>query len=143
VLRDVKSHLEKLGYEVRTALDGRSALALAKTVLFDLVVLDINFPELSIRKDRAIDGIELLRMLREESNVPVLMLSSTNISSVKVMALSLGADDYVPKPFDLRELEARIEAILRRSGNDVAEDRVFSFRRLKLDPGSRRVSPSN
>jgi two-component system alkaline phosphatase synthesis response regulator PhoP len=139
VLRDVKSHLEKLGYEVRTALDGRSALALAKTVLFDLVVLDINFPELSIRKDRAIDGIELLRMLREESNVPVLMLSSTNISSVKVMALSLGADDYVPKPFDLRELEARIEAILRRSGNDVAEDRVFSFRRLKLDPGSRRV----
>lgn len=139
VLRDVKSHLEKLGYEVRTAADGRGALALAKTVHFDLVVLDINFPELSIRRDRSIDGIEVLRLLRDEGSVPVLMLSSTNISSVKVMALTLGADDYVPKPFDLRELGARIEAILRRSGGEAAEDKTLNFRRLRLDPGSRRV----
>lgn len=139
VLRDVKRHLEALSYDVRTAADGRAALALAKSVQFDLIVLDINFPELSIRKDRAIDGIEVLRMIRDEGSVPVLMLSSTNISSVKVMALTLGADDYVPKPFDLRELGARIEAILRRSGGEAVEDKILSFRRLRLDPGSRRV----
>lgn len=139
ILRDVKSYLVKLGYEVSTALDGRSALALAKTVQFDLVVLDINFPELTIRRDRSIDGIEVLRLLRDEGSVPVLMLSSTNIASVKVMALTLGADDYVPKPFDLRELGARIEAILRRCGGETTEGKVLSFQRLRLDPGSRRV----
>ena len=139
VLRQVKTHLDRLGYDVRTAADGRTALSQAKSVEFDLVVLDINFPELSIRRDRSIDGIEVLRMLREDGSVPVLMLSSTNIASVKVMALTLGADDYVPKPFDLRELEARIEAILRRTGHDSTEAKVLNFQRLRLDPGSRRV----
>lgn len=139
MLREVKAYLEKFGYDVQTALDGRSALALSKTLQIDLVVLDINFPELTIRRDRSIDGIEVLRLLRDDGSVPVLMLSSTNIPSVKVMALTLGADDYVPKPFDLRELEARIEAILRRSGVETTEKKVLSFQRLRLDPGSRRV----
>ena len=139
VQREVKKHLEKLGYDVKTAADGRAALTLAKSESFDLVVLDINFPELSIRQNRSIDGIEVLRLLRDEGSVPVLMLSSTNIASVKVMALTLGADDYVPKPFDLHELTARIQAILRRSGSDQAEDGILSFRRLRLDPGERRV----
>ena len=137
--REIQVHLERLGYEVVTAADGRSALELAKSKPLDLVVLDINFPEDKKRKERALDGIEVLRMLRESGSVPVLMLSSTNSSSVKVMALTIGADDYVPKPFDLQELSARVEAILRRSQYEVQEEKPLAFRRLRLDPGERRV----
>ncbi len=139
LLREVQKHLDKLGYDVETAADGRSALALAKSATFDLVVLDINFPDPVSRKERPLDGIEVLRRLCDPGNVPVLMLSSTNISAVKVMALALGADDYVAKPFDLEELSARIEAILRRSRDEVQVDKVLLLRRLRLDPGERRV----
>lgn len=139
LLREVEDYLEKLGYEVETATDGRSALALAKSMEFDLVVLDINFPDSLTQKERSIDGIEILHMLRDSSNVRIIMLSSTNISAVKVMALTIGADDYVPKPFILQELGARIEAILRRSRGKTQEDELLSFRRLRLDPGERRV----
>jgi len=139
LLQEVKAHLEKLGYEVATAADGRVALSLAKSMEFDLVVLDINFPDIKTKRERSIDGIEVLRMLRDSGNVPILMLSSTIISAVKVMALTIGADDYVPKPFDLHELSARIEAILRRSRDEVQREKLLSFRRLRLDPGERRV----
>ncbi|MBI5091851.1 MAG: response regulator transcription factor [Candidatus Hydrogenedentes bacterium] len=139
LLRAVQTHLEKLGYEVATAADGRSALAAAKSMAFDLVVLDINFPDITTKKERSLDGIEVLRTLRDSDSVPILMLSSTNISAVKVMTLALGADDYVSKPFDLQELGARVEAILRRSRDVVQADKTLSFRRLRLDPGERRV----
>ncbi len=139
VSRNVQQHLEKLGYEVATASDGRSALALASTMELDLVVLDINFPDVKTKRERSIDGIEVLRALRESGNVPVLMLSSTNISAVKVMALTIGADDYVPKPFDLQELGSRVEAILRRTRDERAGQSVLSYPRLRLDPGERRV----
>ena len=139
VRREVKSHLEKMGYEVHTAEDGLSAIKLAQTQSPDMVVLDINFPPPKLGKERAIDGIEVLRWLRDSANVPVLMLSSTNLSSVKVMALGIGADDYVSKPFDPEELSARIDAILRRTRDSLPTDKVLSFRRLRLDPGSRRV----
>ena len=139
LLREVKDYLEKLGYEVETATDGRSALALAKSMELDLVVLDINFPDTLRQNERSIDGIEVLHMLRDSSNVRILMLSSTNISAVKVMALTIGADDYVPKPFNLQELGARVEAILRRSREKTQEDELLNFRRLRLDPGERRV----
>jgi len=139
VRREVKAHLEKMGYLVFTADEGRDALKLAQSISPDLIVLDINFPPTKLGKERSIDGIEVLRWVRDSANIPVLMLSSTNISSVKVMALSLGADDYVPKPFDLQELGARVSAILRRTRNALPEDQVLSFRRLRLDPGARRV----
>lgn len=139
LLKDVQKHLATLGYEVATAADGRSALALAKSTEPDLVVLDINFPSIGKRGERSIDGIEVLRLLRESGNVPILMLSSTNVSSVKVMTLTIGADDYVSKPFDLQELGARVEAILRRSRDEANGDRVLNFQRLRLDPGERRV----
>ena len=139
VLREIRSHLERLGYEVASAEDGFSALNLAQSILPDLVVLDINFPESPTSRKLTVDGIEVLRRLRESGNVPVLMLSATNISAVKVMALSIGADDYVSKPFDIQELGARIEAILRRTGQESAGERVLSLRRLRLDPGERRV----
>ena len=139
LLQEVKAHLEKLGYEVATAADGRVALSLAKSMEFDLVVLDINFPDTKAKNRRPMDGIEVLHLLRDMGNVPVLMLSSTNISAVKVMTLAIGADDYVAKPFDLPELSARIDAILRRTRHAAPGDKVLSFSRLRLDPGERRV----
>ena len=139
VQREVRSHLENLGYEVATAEDGISALSLAQSMCPDLVILDINFPDAKDSMSRSLDGVEVLRRLRESGNVPVLMLSTTNISAVKVMALSIGADDYVSKPFEIQELGARIEAILRRTGHELPGERVLKFRRLRLDPGERRV----
>ena len=139
LLREVKSHLESLGYEVATAEDGMVALKLAKTVFPDLIVLDINFQGSKTVRNRSIDGLDVLRRIRDSGNIPVLMLSATNIAAVKVMALTVGADDYLAKPFDLRELSARIAAILRRGGNDQPEDKALNFRRLRLDPGERRV----
>jgi DNA-binding response OmpR family regulator len=137
--KEVAAHLQKHGYDVTAAPDGRSALQLARAETFDLVVLDLNFPDDNTPRDRAIDGIEVLRTLRESNGVPVLMLSATNVSAVKVLSLTLGADDYVPKPFDLNELVARIEAILRRGGQQPEDQGVMNFRRLKVDLGARRV----
>jgi DNA-binding response OmpR family regulator len=139
VRQKVKVHLEKLGYEVVTAVDGPSALKTAKGTALDLIVLDINFPRTPDSRRTTMDGLEVLQSLRESGGVPILMLSSTNISAVKVMALTIGADDYVSKPFDLTELTARIEAILRRSQSDDTGEKVLHFRRLRVDPGERRV----
>lgn len=139
LLKEVKTYLEREGYDVATAVDGTSAIAYAQSADLDLVVLDINFPDPESTKVHGIDGIEVLRVLREGDNVPVLMLSSTNISSIKVMALTLGADDFLAKPFDIKELEARIKAILRRAGQDSLADRTLTFKQLRLDPGERRV----
>jgi DNA-binding response OmpR family regulator len=139
LLREVQSHLGALGYEVATAADGLAALKRAKSMLPDLVVLDINLADSKAARNRSIDGIEVLRRLRDSGNVPILMLSATNIAAVKVMTLTIGADDYVAKPFDLQELSARVGAILRRGGTDLPDDKVLSFRRLRLDPGERHV----
>lgn len=137
---EVKNHLEKQGFHVLSASDGKTALNLASSQDPDIVVLDINFPDSGSRKGPLVDGIEVLRILRESGSIPILMLSATNIPSVKVMTLTLGADDYVPKPVDLNELSARIEAILRRAGHaDPEEERPLAFKRLRLDPGERRV----
>lgn len=137
--RDATAHLEKQGFKVLAASNGRNALDLAKSQKPDLVILDINFPDTSTRQTSPLDGIEVLRVLRESGDVPILMLSATNIPSVKVMALTLGADDYVPKPVDFNELSARIEAILRRAGHSAGEEPTLTFQRLRLDPGERRI----
>lgn len=139
LLEEVRTYLEHQRYDVVVATEGRAAIAYAQSTEFDLVVLDINLLSNKSRNELSMDGIEVLRILRESGSVPVLMLSATNIPSVKVMTLTLGADDYVPKPFDLHELEARIQAILRRAGQDTLGDRILSFSHLKLDPGERRV----
>ncbi len=139
LLREVRVHLEKLGYEVSTGEDGFTALKLTQTLSPDLIVLDINFPDSMESRNQSLDGVEVLRRVRESSNVPVLMLSITTVSTIKVMALSMGADDYLSKPFDMQELSARIESILRRSRPKMPREQVLRFRRLCLDPGERRV----
>ena len=139
ILRDIRKYLAKQGYEVLVAADGRTALETLKSNSVDLVILDLNFPNAHTKQSRAIDGIDVLRELQGARKVAVLMLSSTNISAVKVMALTIGADDYVSKPFEMPELGARIEAILRRTTAPPSKERVLSYRRLRVDPGARRV----
>jgi DNA-binding response OmpR family regulator len=106
--------LEQDGYRVTTAADGAAALSAFRSTKPDLVLLDLMLPELA--------GMEVLRILRRESDVPVLLLTARASEIDKVVGLEVGADDYVTKPFSLRELQARVRALLRRSGTTSAPD---------------------
>jgi len=103
----IRMNLELEGYQVLEAHSGLDALEMIRTQLPDLVLLDVMMPEL--------DGFETLRMLREFSNVPVIMLTAKGEEDDKVYGLELGADDYVTKPFGSRELSSRVRAVLRRT----------------------------
>jgi DNA-binding response OmpR family regulator len=103
----IRMNLELEGYQVLEAHTGLDALEMIRTQLPDLVLLDVMMPEL--------DGFETLRMLREFSNVPVIMLTAKGEEDDKVYGLELGADDYVTKPFGSRELSSRVRAVLRRT----------------------------
>jgi len=102
----VKLYLNRDGYRVLTAYDGVEALRLARESHPDLIVLDLMLP--------GIDGIEVCRILRAESDVPIIMLTAKTTDQDKLVGLDLGADDYVTKPFSPRELAARVRAVLRR-----------------------------
>jgi DNA-binding response OmpR family regulator len=106
LLEAMGHYFRHAGYEVTTAPDGPSGLACAADQSPDIVVLDIMMS--------GMDGWEVCRRMREVSHVPIIMLTARGGESDRVMGLRLGADDYVPKPFSLKELEARIEAVLRR-----------------------------
>jgi DNA-binding response OmpR family regulator len=108
----VEEHLRESGFEVVSVADGKRALDAASKKSFDLLLLDIMLPGLS--------GIEICKSLRQNSiNVPVIMVTSRKQELDKVLGLEIGADDYITKPFSLRELEARIKAVLRRVTHDV------------------------
>jgi two-component system, OmpR family, alkaline phosphatase synthesis response regulator PhoP len=102
----VKLYLDRDGYEVLTAYDGVEALRLAREGYPDLIVLDLMLPD--------IDGLEICRTLRRESDVPIIMLTARTTDGDKLAGLDLGADDYVTKPFSPKELAARVRAVLRR-----------------------------
>src|SRR5919198_1558500 len=110
--------LEKEGYEVVPALDGQEALTSFEQGQFDLVVLDIMLPKL--------DGLEVCRRLRAQSSVPIIMLTAKAEEIDKVLGLELGADDYITKPFSMREFRSRVRAALRRAemapNSDAAEE---------------------
>src|SRR5215213_5208993 len=106
--------LEVEGFTVASAADGRAALTRFRADKPDLVLLDLMLPELS--------GIEVCRIIRAESGVPIVMLTAKDSELDKVVGLELGADDYVTKPFSLRELSARIRALFRRSEQAAAPD---------------------
>ena len=99
--------LEQEGYEVLTAIDGESGLHLARTREPDVLILDVMLPSL--------DGFEICRIIRRESSIPILMLTARGEEVDRVVGLELGADDYVTKPFSMRELLARIRSLLRRA----------------------------
>src|SRR5690349_9158570 len=102
----LKEYLEREGYQVDFAHDGKTGLDRALQGGFDLVVLDVMLP--------GIDGFEILKRLRQQTRIPVLMLTARGEDVDRIVGLELGADDYLPKPFNPRELTARIRAILRR-----------------------------
>ena len=120
--------LSSEGYRVITAADGAEALREVGREGLDLVVLDVMLPRIS--------GFEVLKKIRETSDVPVVMLTAKSQSVDKVVGLELGADDYITKPFDTKELLARIRAILRRFGRQEGRDRDGALRLgpLELDP---------
>ena len=124
VVAPLRYHLEKEGYAVVTAYDGEAALALAEAERPDLIVLDLMLPKL--------DGWEVCRALRQESTVPIIMLTARDEEVSKVYGLELGVDDYdyLSKPFSLRELLARVRELLRRVGYADAG----GTRHLRLSP---------
>ncbi len=128
-LRTVRAYLEDEGYNVRTATDGRMALHVFRSFEPDLVVLDIMLPEL--------DGLEVLRQIRQSSDVYVIMLTARADETDKVVGLTMGADDYVTKPFSPRELVARIKSSLRRLGTPSGQKMELVSRRLRLDSDAR------
>ncbi len=107
LLQALKYNLEREGYHVHTAEDGAQGLEAARRLKPDLVILDVMLPQ--------IDGFEVCRILRRETDVPILMLTAKGEEIDRVVGLELGADDYVTKPFSVRELLARLRAMLRRS----------------------------
>ena len=131
----VSAYLKPEGYEVYTATDGNAGLKAARTFKPDLIILDLMLP--------GMDGIELLSRLRRESNVYVIMLTARTEETDKIVGLSVGADDYVTKPFSPRELVARVKAALRRlktgTGSNV-ERSVLSFKHVHIDVGAHTVS---
>lgn len=125
-IRDVlRIALTQAGLEVQEVADGRACLAVCARSMPDLIVLDIGMPEM--------DGLEVCRQLRRDSNVPILFLTAQGDEIDRVVGLELGADDYVPKPFSPREVVARIRAILKRGG-PVTTDTAMKRGVLSIDP---------
>jgi two-component system, OmpR family, alkaline phosphatase synthesis response regulator PhoP len=129
----VDAYLRQEGYEVHTASDGPSGLAAARAYKPDLIILDVMLP--------GMDGIEVLTQLRRESDVYVILLTARSEETDKLVGLTVGADDYVTKPFSPRELVARVKAALRRlrDGMGPAGGAVLAFRHVRIDTGSREV----
>ncbi len=127
ILQTLRFNLERNGYIVATAGDGRSAIALAGSEKPDLIIMDIMLPGL--------DGIEACKEIRKSSNVPIIMLTAKDQEIDKVLALELGADDYVTKPFSLHEFLARVKARLRRrSGTEESSNEAIALGEIVLDP---------
>ncbi|RJQ45038.1 MAG: DNA-binding response regulator [Gaiellales bacterium] len=122
----VRSYLEQEGYQVLEAADGAAALTLARREHPDLIVLDLMLPE--------VDGIEVCRILRGESDVFILMLTARTEEADKLIGLGVGADDYLTKPFSPRELVARVKAILRRGEPSAAARTVLRAGDVEVDP---------
>ena len=135
IINLVQAYLKPEGYEVFTAVDGPSGLKAARSFKPDLIVLDVMLP--------GMDGLELLSRLRRESQAYVILLTARTEETDKIVELSMGADDYVTKPFSPRELVARVKAAIRRiqtgSGSS-AEGSVLAFRRVRIDTGARQVT---
>ncbi len=120
----VVSYLRKEGYEVFTAVDGPDGLKAARTVKPDLIVLDIMLP--------GMDGLEVLTQIRREANPYVIFLTARSEEVDKIVGLSVGADDYVTKPFSMRELTARIKAALRRLQSGSQAGSLLSFKHVRI-----------
>ncbi|WP_273323566.1 response regulator transcription factor [Vallitalea guaymasensis] len=121
LLEVVEAYLKKDGYEVFTADNGKEGLSLYKNIAPDFIILDLMLPDLS--------GEKICEIIREESDVPILMLTAKSMEDDKISGLALGADDYLTKPFSPRELVMRVKAILRRTykKTNINNDNIISF----------------
>jgi DNA-binding response OmpR family regulator len=126
-------YLRRDGHDVVAAADGEEALQVFSECEPDLVVLDLMLPKIS--------GLEVCRRMRKDRRVPLIMLTARSEEEERIVGLSLGADDYVVKPFSPRELAARVAAVLRRveEFSGPGDRRVLSFEELRIDPNSREV----
>jgi DNA-binding response OmpR family regulator len=129
LIATLQYNLERENFEVFTASDGEAALESARANRPDLVVLDLMLPGLS--------GLDVCRILRKETNIPVLMLTARDTEVDKVVGLELGADDYVTKPFGMQELLARVRALLRRSGEAPRTSESVTAGDITLDTSRR------
>lgn len=121
----VKSYLEGEGFRVVEATDGREALFVARHEKPDLIILDLMMPQ--------VDGYEFMRLYKREADVPVIMLTAKLEESDRVLGLEIGADDYVTKPFSLRELAARVRSVLRRTNKAPAESDIIRAANISVD----------
>jgi DNA-binding response OmpR family regulator len=140
ILRLARDYLEHAGFGVLTTETGTDALAAARQARPDLIVLDLGLPDL--------DGLDVARALRKESNVPIIMLTARGDESDKLVGLELGADDYLTKPFSPKELVARVRAVLRRTENTQsslgrelirAADLTLDLPRMRATLGQRHI----
>ena len=127
----VRAYLEREGYQVMVAYEGKSALELARRQPPDLIVLDLMLPEIS--------GWDICRTLRKESEVPIIMLTARDETTDKIVGLELGADDYVTKPFDPKELVSRVKAVLRRVESKMVPKGRLNVADLSIDVEKRLV----
>ncbi len=131
IVRVLRGYLESAGFQVITAYDGTEALAAFRHEAPDLVILDLMLPE--------VDGLDVARAIRRESDVPLIMLTARVEESDRLIGLELGADDYVTKPFSPREVVARVRAVLRRVGGSEPASRILAVGAITLDLDKRLV----
>ena len=125
IVQLARDYLEHAGFAVQAASDGKSALAIARSAKPDLIVLDLGLPQL--------DGLDVTRALRKDSNSPIIMLTARAEESDKLIGLELGADDYMTKPFSPKELVARVRTVLRRADSSSATADLIRVADLTLD----------
>ncbi|MEF9959016.1 MAG: response regulator transcription factor [Niameybacter sp.] len=137
IVKGIKFSLEQEGWEVDVAYDGEEALNLVKSSQYDVMILDVMLPKY--------DGLQVCQIVREFSNIPIVMLTAKGEDMDKIMGLEYGADDYVTKPFNILELKARIKAILRRSAQGEKEQnkKLLEVGSLRLELNSKRVFLNN
>lgn len=132
LVKGMKFNLENEGYTVETAYDGATAIDMAKTGDFDLIILDLMMPQ--------VDGLTACMRIREFSNVPIIMLTARSEDTDKIIGLESGADDYITKPFNILELKARIRALLRRANaapQQKAQSTLLTVGGVTIDPEQR------
>jgi two-component system, OmpR family, alkaline phosphatase synthesis response regulator PhoP len=125
IVKVLKAYLEKSGFQVVTAADGKAALAIFQREKPNFMILDLNLP--------GMDGLDVCRAVRHESNIPILMLTARVEETDKLIGLELGADDYVVKPFSPREVVARVRTIFRRADGELAQPEVLRVGDLQID----------
>lgn len=135
IVKLARDYLERGGFQVVTANDGTTALAVARHEKPDLIVLDLNLP--------GMDGLDVCRSLRRESDVPIIMLTARVEETDRLIGLELGADDYISKPFSPRELVARVRAVLRRVQGGVHQPGLIRAGDLEIDLNGHRVTRSD